>query len=160
MTCDNYPLNAEGALEASLVIRPMDAADLPQIMSIERKSFSAPWTTYMFEEIIASDNAGVLVMEHEGRIVAYVVFYTASVEGHLMNIAVDPSERRKYFATRLLRYALDVVSETHVTEWYLEVRERNRAAQELYRASGFEVIGRRKRYYEDGEDALVMRFLL
>jgi ribosomal-protein-alanine N-acetyltransferase len=39
----------------------------------------------------------------------------------------------------------------------LEVRESNVAAQELYRSFGFDVAGRRERYYtDDHEDALVM----
>ena len=56
---------------------------------------------------------------------------------------------------------LSFSEEKGISECYLEVREHNRDAQRLYKHFGFEVIGRRKKYYpETGEDALVMQLFL
>jgi ribosomal-protein-alanine N-acetyltransferase len=40
---------------------------------------------------------------------------------------------------------------------FLEVRPSNAAARALYERAGFRDAGLRARYYQDGEDALVMR---
>ncbi|HEX2964214.1 MAG TPA: ribosomal protein S18-alanine N-acetyltransferase [Syntrophorhabdaceae bacterium] len=146
--------------EPSVVIRPMVKGDLDQLMPIEQLSFPAPWTRGMFLEIL-SEGLGALVLEDEGIPAAYAIFYTAATEGHLMNIAVNPRLRRKRLATKLLSRTFELLAEKGITECYLEVREGNLGAQQLYRNFGFEVIGRRKNYYvETGEDALVMRFFL
>jgi [ribosomal protein S18]-alanine N-acetyltransferase len=143
------------------MIRQMDTNDIDRIMEIEKKSFVAPWSKTMFEETIFSPISRGLVMEHNNIIVGYIVFYTVYVEAHIMNLAVNPEERKQGYARQMLNYALKIFRENNISECYLEVREHNRVAQELYGRSGFEVIGRRKKYYpETNEDALVMQLLL
>jgi [ribosomal protein S18]-alanine N-acetyltransferase len=143
------------------IIRQMDMNDIDRIMEIERKSFIASWSKTMFEEIICSPVSRGLVIEHNNTIVGYIVFYTVYVEAHVMNLAVDPAERKQGYARQMLDQALKFFRENNISECYLEVREHNRVAQELYEHFGFEVIGRRKKYYpETNEDALVMQLLL
>jgi ribosomal-protein-alanine N-acetyltransferase len=143
------------------VVRQMEMNDLGRIMEIERNSFVAPWSKNMFEETIFSPISLGLVIERDNFIIGYIVFYTVDVEAHVMNLAVNPAERKQGFARQLLAYALMFFREKDISECYLEVREHNRDAQRLYEHFGFEVIGRRKQYYpETGEDALVMQLLL
>jgi ribosomal-protein-alanine N-acetyltransferase len=143
------------------IVRQMDVNDIDWIMEIEKKSFVAPWSKTMFEEIIFSPDSRGIVIEHNNSIIGYTVFYTVDVEAHVMNLAVNPMERKQGYARHLLDHALKFFSEKGISECYLEVREHNRDAQRLYEHFGFEVIGRRKKYYpETGEDALVMRLLL
>jgi [ribosomal protein S18]-alanine N-acetyltransferase len=143
------------------IIRQMDANDIDRIMEIEKKSFVAPWSKTMFEETIPSPISRGLVVEHDNIIVGYTVFYTVDVEAHIMNLAVNPEERKQGYARQMLDQVLNFFRENNISECYLEVREHNRAAQRLYEHFGFEVIGRRKKYYpETNEDALVMQLLL
>ncbi len=143
------------------LVRLMDVTDLNRIMEIEGKSFISPWSKRMFEETIFSPIYKGLVIEHNKSIIGYIVFYDVSVEAHIMNLAVDPTERKKGYARQLLNYTLEVFRENGIRECYLEVREHNENAQRLYKRFGFEVIGRRKKYYpETGEDALVMQLFL
>jgi [ribosomal protein S18]-alanine N-acetyltransferase len=143
------------------IVRQMDTNDIDRIMEIERKSFVAPWSKTMFEETIFSPISRGFVIEHNNTIVGYIVFYTVHVEAHIMNLAVNPAERKQGYARQMLDQVLKFFRENSVSECYLEVREHNRIAQELYEHFGFEVIGRRKKYYpETGEDALVMQLFL
>ena len=143
------------------IVRQMDVNDLGWIMEIERKSFVAPWSKTMFEETIFSPIYQGLVIEHNKIVIGYIVFYTVDVEAHIMNLAVNPTERRKGYAWQLLNHALTFFRGRSIFECYLEVREHNEDAQKLYKHFGFEVIGRRKKYYtETGEDALVMQLFL
>jgi [ribosomal protein S18]-alanine N-acetyltransferase len=143
------------------LVRPMDINDIDRIMEIEKKSFLAPWSKIMFKETIFSPISEGLVIGHSKAITGYMMFYAVDVEAHIMNIAVDPPGRKQGYARQLLGYALKLFSEKNISECYLEVREHNKAAQKLYKSFGFEVIGRRKKYYpETGEDALVMQLFL
>ncbi len=143
------------------VMRRMSVNDLDRIMEIEQKSFIAPWSKGMFEETIFSPLSRGFVIEKNNVIVGYIIFYSVDVEGHIMNLAVAPSERRRGYGRQLLTHALAFFKEQGATECYLEVREHNENAQRLYSLFGFEVIGRRKKYYpETCEDALVMQLLL
>jgi ribosomal-protein-alanine N-acetyltransferase len=75
---------------------------------------------------------------------------------HIMNVAVDPDERRTGVATTLLEALLERVGDTRA-RYTLEVRQSNLAAIELYQRFGFRTAGLRRRYYQDnGEDALIM----
>ncbi len=143
------------------IVRQMDVNDISRIIEIEKKSFFAPWSKTMFEETIFSTISRGLVIEHDNIIVGYIVFYTVDVEAHIMNLAVNPAERKQGYARQMLDHALKFFREKNISECYLEVREHNRDAQRLYECFGFEVIGRRKKYYpETGEDALVMQLFL
>jgi ribosomal-protein-alanine N-acetyltransferase len=85
------------------------------------------------------------------------------VDDELMinNVAVASGARRRGAGRALLRHAMHAGAiEGCVTAW-LEVRPSNDAAIHLYVSLGFEVVGRRRRYYTDTqEDALVMRAFL
>ena len=77
---------------------------------------------------------------------------------HIANIAVAPTFRHMGLARRLLRHTLQRAAKDGMRYATLEVRVSNSAARALYESLGFEVAGRRKRYYRDNqEDALSMR---
>jgi ribosomal-protein-alanine N-acetyltransferase len=78
-------------------------------------------------------------------------------EAHIATIATHPDYRRQGIAKRLLVKALEFAQTEGARSALLEVRAGNRAAQEMYRKFGFEVVGRRERYYKDNyEDAVLM----
>jgi ribosomal-protein-alanine N-acetyltransferase len=141
--------------------REMSIDDMEEILQIEKKSFIAPWTRTMFGETLTSSISKAFVLEENKVIIGYIVFYIADVEAHIMSLAVDPVRRRQGYGRQLLSHAIKLLREDDISECYLEVREHNDDARGLYKKFGFEVIGRRKRYYtESGEDALVMQLLL
>jgi len=89
------------------------------------------------------------------------MLYSVEDEVHIMNIAIHPVQRRKGFGIYLVNHVIEDCSKDGGTEFFLEVREGNRGAQDLYRTLGFSVIGKRKGYYrETGEDAYVMHMSL
>ena len=76
----------------------------------------------------------------------------------MLNLAVDPGQRRSGIASTLLREGLKTLGERGAEEVFLEVRASNSPAIELYRASGFRPVGVRSDYYRNPrEDALVLR---
>jgi [ribosomal protein S18]-alanine N-acetyltransferase len=78
-------------------------------------------------------------------------------EAHVGTMAVHPDYRQRHIGQRILAEALAHARLCGATQALLEVRKTNIAAQKLYLSFGFEVVGLRRRYYEDnGEDALLM----
>jgi len=78
-------------------------------------------------------------------------------EAHVATVATHPEYRRQGIGKRLLAHALRLIMRDGARSSFLEVRESNLAAQEMYRKFGYEVTGRRQRYYRDNdEDAILM----
>jgi len=144
-----------------IIFRRMREEDLEDILAIERASFPSPWTRRAFIEILCSASTRNFVLERGGRCVGYLVAYVVSPEAHIANIAIDPRFRRRGLGAFLLSCSIEEMKKESVREFYLEVREGNLEARNLYSRLGFTVLGRRKRYYRDtGEDALVMGLLV
>ena len=90
------------------------------------------------------------------RLCGYCVCSRYDTVWHIMNVAVDPDERRTHVATTLLQTLIERVGDP-AAQFTLEVRTSNRAAIELYERFGFLTAGIRRRYYQDnGEDARIM----
>jgi ribosomal-protein-alanine N-acetyltransferase len=78
-------------------------------------------------------------------------------ESHITTFGVHPEWRRQGIGRQLLLNLVDLANALHARRMTLEVRVSNEPAQALYRSFGFDIVGRRPRYYtDDGEDALVM----
>jgi ribosomal-protein-alanine N-acetyltransferase len=142
----------------SLSIDAMRAADLDQVVAIERASFTMPWSRGAFlYEMEQNRVARCLVIRDGKRVVGYVCMWEVADELHITNIAVHPASRRQGIGRRLLGTVLDDARSRGVRMVVLEVRPSNAEAIALYESFGFRVIGRRRGYYYDtGEDALVM----
>ena len=92
-----------------------------------------------------------------GELAGYTICSRYDTVWHIMNIAVDPDERRQGIARSLLLELFDRVGEGDHARFTLEVRQSNGAAIALYERFGFRSAGVRRRYYQDnGEDAIIM----
>lgn len=140
----------------ALEIRRLAYADLPQVVSVERRAFPTPWSLAMFVLELSKPGGVCLAAVRDGRLVGYCICSRYDVVWHLMNIAVDPSHRREGLATALLGELLHRIGDEQARVT-LEVRPSNAAAIDLYERFGFRAAGLRRRYYQDnGEDALIM----
>ena len=138
------------------------ADELEPILAIEQRSFRWPWGRFSFEGELSCQNAcNYIVKSDENgigeQVIAYAFFRRAANELHLLKVAVSPAWRGHGIATRLLGRCFADSARQGATSVHLEVRPSNIAAIELYLKLGFEVIGRRHKYYADTkEDAVLM----
>lgn len=143
----------------NVIIRKMTIQDVPVVAQIDRMSFSLPWPEHSFHYEV-SDNrvARCFVAETEDkRLTAMIVSWIVVDELHIATIATHPDFRRQGIGERILTAALKDASAAGVRRAFLEVRASNEAAQAMYRKFGFEITGRRVKYYKDnGEDAILM----
>lgn len=102
----------------------------------------------------------VLTRLADAVIVASIEILHGVDDAEILNIETNPSHRRQGLAQGLLQAAFDWARQNQRQAVWLEVRAGNDAAIHLYRKTGFVHISTRKRYYSDGEDALVMKYTL
>ncbi|MFQ5456938.1 MAG: ribosomal protein S18-alanine N-acetyltransferase [Myxococcota bacterium] len=145
---------------SSQSIRRYAPGDLDQVLAIEQVSYPNPWTREMFAEELNNRLCHIFVCREEDRedrrVLGYICFWLFLGEMHLLNVSVDPALRRRGVGRSLLVHALDFSAARGAKVGFLEVRRSNRGARALYAQYGFAEVGVRPRYYEDGEDALVM----
>ncbi|RCK76761.1 MAG: Ribosomal-protein-S18p-alanine acetyltransferase [Anaerolineae bacterium] len=159
----SLPKPSSPSLEGEIVIRPMRVEDLGIVHQIDCLSFSLPWPANAFRyELMENKNSRLWVAEFVGGenmtwVVGAIVVWLVVDEAHIATLAVHPDYRRRGIATQLLQTALQECARLGMRTATLEVRAGNLAAQNLYRRFGFEVVGRRRAYYQDNhEDALIM----
>jgi ribosomal-protein-alanine N-acetyltransferase len=140
---------------AAVEIRRLTYADLPQVVAIERRAFTTPWSLAMFVLELSKPSGICLAAMVDNELTGYLVCSRYDTVWHLMNIAVEPERRRRGIAAALMGALLERVGEhAQVT---LEVRRSNLGAVALYERFGFRSAGVRRRDYADnGEDAVIM----
>ena len=138
-----------------LEIRRLTYADLPQVIAIERRAFTTPWSLAMFVLELSKPSGICLAATRGERLVAYLICSRYDTVWHVMNVAVDPTQRRRGVATAMLSALIERVGDA--AQLTLEVRRTNAGAITLYESFGFRSAGVRRRYYQDnGEDAIIM----
>lgn len=148
-------------MDAPSQIRPATAADAERLVPIERRSFGDPWSVAAFQEILSSPVGLGVIAERGTEVKGYLVARAVAGEGEILNLAVAPEARRKGLGARLLEAGIDALAAAGAREIFLEVREQNLAAQQLYQRRGFRPVGLRARYYRNPvEDAIVLRLAL
>jgi len=142
----------------SLEIRKMTLDDIPAVVALDQMSFSLPWPERSFRfELTDNPASRSWVAEVDGRIVGMIVNWLLVDEVHVATIATHPDFRRQGIAKKLLSHSLHYMAGEGAISSFLEVRESNIAAREMYRKFGYIEVGRRKRYYKDNdEDAILM----
>ena len=143
-------------MRAEVRLRPFVESDLPQVLEIEQASFPLPWKGEFFLTELHHPHGWLWVAEKDGTIVGYLCGWFVADEGEILRVAVHPSSRRCGFGKVLLEEAIVIAGQRGVRTLHLEVRVSNRAAITLYNLCGFHEVGSRRRYYENGEDALLM----
>lgn len=143
---------------SSVHLRPLVVDDLERVLEIEKASFSTPWKETTFRGLLQRTDTDLVAAESMGRLAGYAVAWTVVDQSELGNVAVAPEARGTGIGRALVEAILTRVGARGARECFLEVRESNLVAQELYRDLGFQVVGRRRAYYTlPVEDALVMR---
>ena len=105
---------------------------------------------------LADDGRWCLVARRGGQVVAYLGALRQLDDVHVTDVAVAPVWRRQGVGAALLAELCRRVEDVGVAAITLEVRPSNAPALALYRRLGFVVEGRRRGYYRDGEDALIL----
>lgn len=139
------------------MIKKATVADVEDIVEIEAGSFPDPWDRELFLEALNSQSKNVLICLSDEDISGFIVFEKVLDEGHITDLAVKKEFRRRGIASKLISHVLDAAGKEGIKEIFLEVRDTNEAAMDLYSRFGFKKIGDRKAYYSrSGGNAVIM----
>ena len=165
------------------VVAPMTIHDIPTVSAIEQVVFSLPWSSTAYRYEITQNAASQYVVLRYGpwvrqevsisllrpvrrlvrsskedlSLVAYGGHWLIFDEAHICTVAVRPEWRGRGLGELLLVALIEKALDSGAQVLTLEARVSNIVAQNLYAKYGFEVKGRRRRYYSDnGEDAFIM----
>lgn len=145
------------AASSELVFEPMVAADLPQVMELERLAFPNPWTPGLFlHELKLSFSRLYLARNAARRLLGYACWWLVGDEVHILNVAVHPDARRNGTGRALVQRVVEDALAHNAASVSLEVGRTNEPATALYRSMGFSEVGLRRNYYGQGEDAVIM----
>jgi len=141
-----------------LEVREMKEEDLPEVFRINKENFTTDaWSKEGFEREFKLPYSRKFVAEIDGKIVAYSIFWIIEEEAHLMTFCVDKNCWGKGIGKAFLKDVLDRLK-YEVKRVFLDVRKSNIRAIRLYQSLNFRIIGERKYYYSDGENAIQMEF--
>lgn len=136
----------------------MQSEHVASVAEMERQCFSDPWSEKSVASELHNPFSLWLIAEVDGVVAGYVGSQTVLDSADMMNLAVSPSFRRQGIGERLVNCLTEALKEKGVKTLLLEVRISNEPAKELYQKLGFEMVGKRPRYYEKPrEDALILR---
>ncbi|MEI6132026.1 MAG: ribosomal protein S18-alanine N-acetyltransferase [Bacillota bacterium] len=141
---------------SEIIFEPLKKSHIEGIIGIEKKCFQSPWSKEAFLKETENEIAYYIIAIENGEILGYGGMWLILDEGHITNIAVEPSRQREGIAKKIVENLILKASEEKVVAMTLEVRVNNTAAINLYKKFGFFNAGIRKNYYEDSEDALIM----
>jgi [ribosomal protein S18]-alanine N-acetyltransferase len=142
------------------VLRRMTVDDLPAVMKIERETFPADaWSEGMLRGELNDQprTRHYVVALVDDEIVGYAGLFVAGDQADVQTIAVLADRQRAGIGSAMLTELLAEAVRRDAQSIFLEVRADNPGAQELYGGFGFERIGVRRGYYEDGTDAIMMK---
>ena len=143
------------------VIEPASPRDAARLAQLHGASFHRGWGEGEFEVMLTERNTLVHRLRQGRRIIGFAVSRMAADEAELLSIAIDATQRGRGLSRNLLLTHLGHLAGRGVRKVFLEVEENNQPARRLYEWAGFEVVGRRERYYQQpgGEqlNALLMR---
>ena len=140
-------------------IRPMQLADLPDVLRNERRGYTHPWTEGIFRDCLRNNGQECWLLMYSETAVGHGILSVAAGESHLLNVCVHPDFQGNGFGRVLVEHLLDRARAREASTIFLEVRPSNVVACELYEKLGFNEVGIRENYYPayvGREDAIVL----
>ncbi|MFC4535121.1 ribosomal protein S18-alanine N-acetyltransferase [Sphaerisporangium dianthi] len=147
-------------MTSAATLRQMTVGDLPAVLAIERSTFPFDaWSEGMLRGELADQPRTrhyIVAVADGGEVVGYAGLAAAGDQADVQTIAVSADRQRAGIGSAMLRALLDEATRRGAEAVFLEVRADNPPAQTMYERFGFERIGLRREYYDDGTDAIMM----
>ncbi len=138
-------------------IRRSLTRDTEEIAILENEIFPDPWSEADITALISVAGSMCYSALSDGKIIGYLIGRQITPEGEIYRLATAKNYRRRGVAYKLLDYTVKTERGRGLESLFLEVRERNLPARNLYKSYGFREIGVRKNYYKSPDDnAIIM----
>lgn len=136
----------------------MTLSDLDEIKENLTTDFDDFWKYEIFREELVNNNSKYLVLRYNKEIISFGGIKIILDEANLMDIVTKKNKRGNGFAKLLLEELINLSETNNCTSITLEVNENNLPAISLYENFGFKEVGKRKKYYQNGDSAILMTY--
>ena len=143
-----------------LSIVPMDETHLDDVLLIEESYSTSPWSRELFAREFNNRFSYNFILKFDDNIIGFSNFWVLFEVVELNNIALENTFRGQGLGKYFLQFIVESSKVLNAKKIFLEVKEDNLPAYNLYKKSGFIDIGVRKQYYSDGKDAILMEKML
>ena len=139
-----------------MIFLPLTTAHVDYVVDLQNSCFPDGWSKQnLLDGLNGANLKGIVVFEND-RLLGFLTYSANEDFAELNDILVAPEERRKGVANALMGEFIALLK-GQTQKIFLEVRASNESAQALYFKWGFDKLSVRKKYYQDGEDALVLQ---
>jgi len=118
------------------------------------------WTKKQWESEFNKNGSKVVAILLKNKFIGIYVVQTIIDETQINYFSIKEKFRRKGYGTYLMRYLIKECEKLNIKKLLLEVSEANIIAEVFYSKFGFLNVGRRKKYYKDGSDAVLKEKIL
>jgi ribosomal-protein-alanine N-acetyltransferase len=143
-------MSTRAAPAPDVTLVPGNSGDLDRVVEVMSSAFDErfgeSWTRSQCAGILPMPGVRLMLARRDGETAGFSLYRTIADEAELLLLAVAPEFRRRGVGTRLLDHFLEAAHEAGASRVHLEVREGNPAVT-MYRNAGFNVVGRRPKYY-------------
>lgn len=140
----------------NIQISKMDISDLEEIKDVLLSDFDDFWNVNTFKEELLNPNSKYIVAKINNKIVGFAGIWKSVDDVHITNIVTSKSFRNQHIGSMMLSNLIEIAkTENNITSITLEVNSNNIPAQRLYEKFGFKVVGLRKKYYNNIDDAII-----
>ena len=139
----------------SKYIENVNITDIDEMILIENESYKSPWIKQHFKDDINNKYSMNYMYKKDKEILGYLFGYLIGEEYHLNKITVKEKYRSQRIGKSLFLHCLNELTNLNVKCIQLEVSSLNLIAQRFYKSLGFVIVGMRKSYYSEFEDAFL-----
>ncbi len=118
------------------------------------------WSFEELENSLLREDTDIILLAENEQLFGFLLYQYSFEDSELYFIYVFDGFRGKKKSRELMNRYISQLNEKAARRIYLEVRETNIVAQNLYKAYGFKILTKREKYYKDGETALIFEKVL
>lgn len=137
-------------------IEKMTKEHLRQIENILEEQFDKFWNANVLDKELENPLSTYIVAISEGQVVGYAGLWQSLDEGHITNIVTKKDKRGNKIATKMLEQLIQIAQNKNLKCVTLEVNVHNDIAIKLYKKYNLKEVGKRTKYYNNTDDALIM----
>ena len=142
-----------------IIVKSMELSDLEKIKNNLQSDFDDFWNYEIFKEELVNNNSEYLVLLYNDEIICFGGIKIILDEANLMDIVTKKEMRNQGFAKIILKELINISKSKNCTSITLEVNENNLYAIKLYNEFNFKDVGKRKNYYKNGDNAILMTLI-
>lgn len=138
-------------------INKISIKNIEELIKLDENNFDDPWNREMFEKELTNDNAEYYGLFNDEELLGFCGGWYVLDEYHINKIVIDKPHQNKKLGQMFLVYIMELYKTRNIKKSIIEVRESNIKAIKAYTKAGFDIIGRREKYYSNNnENAYVM----